>query len=108
MAGLEKLQQEVEKCLEHMRSESEHLMLTDETLRHQRCILQSTFQELEQKQVLLQAKGECPVSCMHLFKSLTILSSASRVGRHGTTFVTQHAQCETACRQCSMRKIVDS
>ena len=62
MTGLEKLQQEVKKTLENIRSESEHLMRTDEMLRHQRSILQSAFQELEQKQVLLRAKGEPGVS----------------------------------------------
>jgi hypothetical protein len=61
MAGLETLHQQVEKSLEHIRSESEHLLRTDEMIRRQRSILQSTFQELEQKQMLLQAKGESPL-----------------------------------------------
>lgn len=69
MAGLELLQQEVEKSLEHIRSESEHLMRTDETLRRQRSILQLTFQELERKQTLLQAKGKyCPLYYIHFFQ----------------------------------------
>jgi hypothetical protein len=60
MTGLETLHQEVEKSLEHIRSESEHLVRTDEMIRRQRSILQSTFRELEQKQMLLQEKGELP------------------------------------------------
>jgi chromosome segregation ATPase len=69
IAGLELLQQEVEKSLEHIRSESEHLTRTDETLRRQRSILQSTFQELERKQALLQAKGKSFPGTLHVFLS---------------------------------------
>lgn len=78
MAGLEILQKEVEKSLDHIRSESEHLMRTDETLRRHRSILQSTFQELERKQVLLHAKGDYSFTYPNYL--LLIICSASRAG----------------------------
>ncbi|KAF8078662.1 hypothetical protein FPV67DRAFT_1557917 [Lyophyllum atratum] len=56
MSGLETLHQQVEQSLEHLRSESEHLKRADETIRLQRELLRSTFQQLERKQLHFQAK----------------------------------------------------
>jgi len=82
MTGLEKLQQEVTKSLDNIRLESEHLMRTDKMLRHQRSILQFTFQELEQKQVLLQAKVQAELEDTEQLLSrstLTLKESADNV-----------------------------
>ncbi|KAF5385205.1 hypothetical protein D9615_001494 [Tricholomella constricta] len=56
MSGLETLHQQVEQSLEHLRSESEQLKRADETIRLQRELLRSTFQNFERKQLRFQAK----------------------------------------------------
>ncbi|GLB36117.1 hypothetical protein LshimejAT787_0304050 [Lyophyllum shimeji] len=56
MSGLEILHQQVEQSLEHLRLESEHLERADETIRLQRELLRSTFQEFQRKQLRFQAK----------------------------------------------------
>jgi hypothetical protein len=59
ITGLENLHIQVKEGLEHLRSETDHLQRIDEMIRKQRSILDVTFQEFEQKQALLQEKGEC-------------------------------------------------
>ncbi|KAG6842239.1 hypothetical protein C0991_000209 [Blastosporella zonata] len=56
MVGLEALHQQVGESLEHLRSESEQLRRTDETIKSQRELLRITFQEFERKQLRFQAK----------------------------------------------------
>ncbi|TFK41200.1 hypothetical protein BDQ12DRAFT_679064 [Crucibulum laeve] len=56
MSGLENLHSQVKEGLEHLRSETEHLLRVDKTVRRQRDALHNTFQDFEQKQVLLQEK----------------------------------------------------
>jgi hypothetical protein len=62
IAGLENLHIQVKEGLEHLRSETDHLQRIDETIRNQRSLLDVTFQELEQKQTLLQEKGVCSLN----------------------------------------------
>jgi hypothetical protein len=59
IAGLENLHIQVKEGLEHLRSETDHMQRIDEMIRKQRSLLDVTFQEFEQKQTLLQEKGEC-------------------------------------------------
>ena len=62
ITGLENLHIQVKEGLEHLRSETDHLQRIDEMIRKQRSILDVTFQEFEQKQTLLQEKGECSLN----------------------------------------------
>ena len=62
ITGLENLHIQVNEGLEHLRSETDHLQRIDEMIRKQRSILDVTFQEFEQKQALLQEKGECSLN----------------------------------------------
>lgn len=61
ITGLENLHLQVKEGLQHLRSETDHLQRIEETIRIQREALDSTFQQFEHKQVLLQEKGKCYV-----------------------------------------------
>ncbi|PPQ62819.1 hypothetical protein CVT24_000513 [Panaeolus cyanescens] len=56
IAGLENLHLQVKEGLQHLRSETDHLQRIEETIRVQREALDSTFQQFEHKQTLLQEK----------------------------------------------------
>ncbi|KAF9040579.1 hypothetical protein BJ165DRAFT_1406648 [Panaeolus papilionaceus] len=56
ITGLENLHLQVKEGLQHLRSETDHLQRIEETIRIQREALDSTFQQFEHKQVLLQEK----------------------------------------------------
>ena len=75
IAGLENLHIQVKEGLEHLRSETDHLQRIDETIRKQRSILDVTFQEFEQKQTLLQEKGEFIESLVRKYRSLCSCSA---------------------------------
>jgi len=57
MNGLEALHQQVEQCMEHLRLESDNLKRADETIRGQREILRTTFEDFEKKQIHFQTQG---------------------------------------------------
>jgi len=57
VTGLDALHDQVIQGIDNLRIESEHLERVEKAIVQQREALRSTFQNLEQKQSLLQSKG---------------------------------------------------
>lgn len=57
VSGLDTLHDQVTQGIDNLRIESEHLERVEKAIVQQREALRATFQDLEQKQSLLQSKG---------------------------------------------------
>ena len=71
VTGLDALHEQVVQGIDNLRIESEHLERVEKAIVQQRETLRSTFQNLEQKQSLLQSKGTLD-DYMHITSNLCL------------------------------------